>query len=70
MIASALGAVMERFRNGTASLGDAGDLGREAAKMGSDALHRLSKEVERRPLVTLGVAVGVGLLVGLASHRR
>ena len=70
MIASALGTMVDRFRNGTGSLGDAGDLGREAARVGNDALRRLSKEVERRPLVTLGVAVGVGVLVGLASHRR
>jgi ElaB/YqjD/DUF883 family membrane-anchored ribosome-binding protein len=70
VVASALGAVAERFRNGAASFGDPGDLGREAARMGTDALRRLSKEVERRPLVTLGVAVGVGLLFGLVSHRR
>jgi ElaB/YqjD/DUF883 family membrane-anchored ribosome-binding protein len=70
VIVSALGAIAERFRDGAASFGNAGDLGREAARVGNDALHRLAKEVERRPLVTLGVAVGVGVLVGLASHRR
>jgi ElaB/YqjD/DUF883 family membrane-anchored ribosome-binding protein len=77
VIASALGGIAERFRNGAASFGDAGDLGREAARLGTeaarlgtDALQRVSKEVERRPLVTLGVAVGVGILVGLMSHRR
>lgn len=45
-------------------------LGGEAQKLGNDALRRLSNEVEHRPLVTLAVAVGVGILVGLASHRR
>jgi hypothetical protein len=40
----------------------------EAAKFGNDALRRLSNEVEHRPLVTLAVAVGVGILVGLASR--
>jgi hypothetical protein len=40
----------------------------EAAKLSNDALHRLSYEVEHRPLVTLAVAVGVGILVGLASR--
>ncbi|HMF26015.1 MAG TPA: hypothetical protein VKG24_28370, partial [Pseudolabrys sp.] len=40
----------------------------EAAKLGNDALRRLSNEVEHRPLVTLAVAVGVGILVGLASR--
>jgi hypothetical protein len=37
----------------------------EAAKLGNDALRRLSNEVEHRPLVTLAVAVGVGILVGI-----
>ena len=45
-------------------------LGNEAAKLGNDALRRLSREVEHRPLVTLAVAVGVGILVGLISQRR
>jgi ElaB/YqjD/DUF883 family membrane-anchored ribosome-binding protein len=40
----------------------------EAAKLGNDALRRLSNEVEHRPLVTLAVAIGVGILVGLASR--
>jgi ElaB/YqjD/DUF883 family membrane-anchored ribosome-binding protein len=70
VVVSALAAMADRFRNGAASFGDAGDLGREAARLGTDALQRVSKEVERRPLVTLGVAVGVGILVGLMSHRR
>src|SRR5712691_4478168 len=68
-VASALGAVANRFRAGAASIGGAAEIGNEAAKLGSDALRRLSREVERRPLVTLGVAVGVGILVGLAGTR-
>jgi hypothetical protein len=40
----------------------------EAAKLGNDALRRLSNEVEHRPLITLAIAVGVGILVGLASR--
>jgi ElaB/YqjD/DUF883 family membrane-anchored ribosome-binding protein len=49
---------------------EAAKIGSEAAKLSNDALRRLSDEVEHRPLVTLAVAVGVGILVGLASHRR
>jgi ElaB/YqjD/DUF883 family membrane-anchored ribosome-binding protein len=52
------------------SIGDAAKIGNEAARLGNDALRRLSKEVEQRPLVLLGVAVGVGILVGLVSRRR
>jgi ElaB/YqjD/DUF883 family membrane-anchored ribosome-binding protein len=74
VVASALGAVADRFRAGNVSFGDAAKIGneaaREAARLGNDALRRLSKEVEQRPLVLLGVAVGVGILVGLASRRR
>jgi ElaB/YqjD/DUF883 family membrane-anchored ribosome-binding protein len=70
-IASALTNVAQRFRGGADSVShEAAKLGNEAAKLGNDALRRLSREVEARPLVVLAVAVGVGILVGLASHRR
>ena len=65
VVASALSSVADRFRDV-----DTAKIGNEAARFGTDALRRLSKEVEHRPLVTLAVAVGVGILVGLVSHRR
>jgi hypothetical protein len=53
---------------------EASKIGSEAAKLGNDALRRLSKELEHRPLVVLavavGVAIGVGILVGLARRRH
>jgi len=61
-IAPVLSSIADRFRGGTHSMSD------EAAKLGNDALRRLSNEVEHRPLVTLAVAVGVGILAGLASR--
>jgi ElaB/YqjD/DUF883 family membrane-anchored ribosome-binding protein len=70
-IASALNGMAERLRGGASSMRDeAAKIGGEAAKLGNDALRRLSEEVEHRPLVTLAIAVGVGILVGLASHHR
>ena len=70
-VATALTGMAERFRNHAGSMGDeAARFGGEAAKLGNDALRRLSNEVERHPLVMLAVAVGVGMLVGLASNRR
>ena len=57
-----LSSIANRFRGGTHSMSD------EAAKLGNDALRRLSNEVEHRPLVTLAVAVSVGILAGLASR--
>src|SRR5712691_5086451 len=70
-VAAALSTIADRFRNGAGSMGDeAAKLGNEAAKLGNNALRRVTREVEHRPLVMLAVAVGVGILVGLASHRR
>jgi hypothetical protein len=85
-VAAALSSIAERFRNGAGSMSDeAAKFGTEAARFGAkygneavrlgtrygnDAMHRLADEVEHRPLVTLAVAVGVGILVGLVSHRR
>jgi hypothetical protein len=43
-------------------------LGQSGYSRTNDALRRLSNEVEYRPLVTVAVAVGVGILVGLASR--
>jgi ElaB/YqjD/DUF883 family membrane-anchored ribosome-binding protein len=43
--------------------------GNDAAGFGNDALNRLSTEVEHRPLMTLAVAVGVGILIGIAGRR-
>jgi ElaB/YqjD/DUF883 family membrane-anchored ribosome-binding protein len=69
-IASALSSIAERLRGSADATGDeAAKIGSEAARLGNDALRRLSKEVGHRPLVTLGVALGVGILVGWASHR-
>ena|SRR5215468_2419064 len=70
-IATSLTSIAEQFRGGAGVATDeAARIGGEAVKLGNDALRRLSREVERRPLVILAVAVGVGILVGLASHRR
>src|SRR6266480_1130057 len=60
-IAPVLSSIADQFRGGAHSMSD------EAAKLGNDALRRLSNEVEHRPLVTLVVAIGVGILVGLTS---
>jgi len=44
--------------------------GNDAAKLGNNALRRLSQEVETRPLPTLVTAVGFGILIALLLHRR
>jgi ElaB/YqjD/DUF883 family membrane-anchored ribosome-binding protein len=67
-IASAVTEIVDRFRSGRRLAGDeAARFGSEAAKVGNDALRRMASEIEHRPLVTLAVAVGVGLLIGMAG---
>lgn len=63
-LAAALTSVANSFRDGR------GEPSKwEAARLGDDALRRVSDEVARRPLVTLAIAFSMGLLVGLASRR-
>jgi ElaB/YqjD/DUF883 family membrane-anchored ribosome-binding protein len=74
-IASAVSEIVDRFRSGGRLAGDeAVRVGNQAvkigAKIGNDALYRIAREVEHRPLVTLAVAMGVGILIGIAGRRR
>jgi len=69
-IASALSGVAERLRGRADSVRDeVAKISGDAAKLGNQALRRLVDEVEHRPLITLAVAIGVGILVGLAGHQ-
>jgi hypothetical protein len=76
-IAEVLGPILsdirDLFRRGQRAAVDA-SLGNEAvrfgAKAGSDALDRISDQAKHRPLVTLAVAVGIGVLIGFASRRE
>jgi hypothetical protein len=49
-----------RFGNDAAALG---------VKVGNDALRRVADEIEYRPLTMLAVAVGVGILIGMAGAK-
>jgi ElaB/YqjD/DUF883 family membrane-anchored ribosome-binding protein len=71
-IAAAVTEIVDRFRSGRRLAGDeAMRFGHEAAKfgtkVGNDTLQRVASEVEHRPLVTLAVAIGVGVLIGMAG---
>lgn len=69
-VASALFGWADRFRQGANSLGDqSATIGKDAAKLGRVALRRVSAETEQHPLFALAVAVGVGVLIGIASRR-
>ena len=53
---------------------EAANFGNEAvktgARVGSDALDRIATQAKNRPLVTLAVAIGVGILIGIAGRRN
>jgi ElaB/YqjD/DUF883 family membrane-anchored ribosome-binding protein len=73
-ISAALSGWSDRFRESAGLIGDQSAalstrLGKDAAKAGSAALSRLSDETEHRPLFALAVALGVGVLIGVASRR-
>jgi hypothetical protein len=70
-VSALLNDMLDRFRRGGATAREgAVRYGNEAAeagaRYGSGALARMSAEVEERPLLTLGVALGVGVLIGAA----
>jgi ElaB/YqjD/DUF883 family membrane-anchored ribosome-binding protein len=70
-IAGALGGWADRFRQGAASIGgQSADLSKDAVKLGGSALQRVTSETEAHPLFALAVAVGGGLLIGMASRSR
>jgi hypothetical protein len=73
-IAAILDDIVNRFRHGQrAAIDGAADLGGEAVKAGSQALGQISGQVSgqaaRRPLLTLTLAVGLGILIGIAAKR-
>jgi ElaB/YqjD/DUF883 family membrane-anchored ribosome-binding protein len=60
-----------RFRQGASSLGDQSTaFGKDAARYGNAALTRISDETEQRPLLAIAVALGVGILIGMAARGR
>ena len=70
-IATILSEMVDRFRKGGRVAGDqAGRFGNQAldlgARYGSDALERVASQAEERPLFTVGVALGIGILIGAA----
>ena len=70
-ISTIVNEMVDRFRQGRQAAGDqAGRLSNQAlnlgAKYGSNALQEVASEVEDRPLVTIGIALGIGILIGAA----
>lgn len=70
-VASALSDVADRFRGRARAAGeDAAAWSDEALKFGNDTLRKITRDIEQRPLVTLGVALGIGALAAIVFARR
>ncbi len=78
-IAAAVNEIVDRVRSGRRLAEDEAvrfghDAAKFGAKLGNDALQRVANEVEHRPLATLAVAIGIGILIGMAGgmakHRQ
>ena len=70
-ISTIMSDMIERLRQSGQAAGDrAAQLGSRALSLGgrygSNALDRVSAEAEDRPLITVGVALGIGVLIGAA----
>jgi hypothetical protein len=66
-IASALSDWAGRFGQSARLIGNRSTvLRKDASQLGSVALNRLADEAARQPLLTLAIAVGVGILIGTA----
>ena len=74
-IVPVLNEIVDRFGRGQrATVDEAASFGNEAlkigAKIGSDAIEQVATQAKKRPLITLAVAIGVGILIGMASRRN
>lgn len=68
--ADMFGDVAGRVRDGAERFGrDAMRFGRRAAELGEMSVDRFAKDIGVHPLMLLGVAIGVGALIGAARYR-
>ena len=66
--------LVDRFGRGQrAAVDEAASLGKEAVKIsasvGNDALGRIATQAKTRPFAAFAVAIGVGILIGVAVRR-
>lgn len=66
-VSEALDRIMNRVKDSASGVTQT--VADETTRFGTDAFKKLTDEVENRPLVMLGVAAGIGFLVGMANRR-
>jgi ElaB/YqjD/DUF883 family membrane-anchored ribosome-binding protein len=70
-VGTALEEIADRFRNGAGyATREAGRIGQRAGAAGRESYEYLKGEVDAHPLALLGVAAGIGLLIGVSLYRR
>jgi ElaB/YqjD/DUF883 family membrane-anchored ribosome-binding protein len=74
-IAPILSDIVDRFRRGQrTAIDEASNYSDQAisagTRIGSDALAQFTRQARDYPLLTVGVALGIGLLIGFASRRN
>jgi len=62
-ISGLTGQVANRAKDNARSMSD------EVAKFGTNALRRAVREIDRRPLLTVAIAAGVGFIVAMARRQ-
>ena len=68
-LASSLFGWADRFRRNANTFGDQSSaFGKDAVELGRSTLSEVSARTGQHPLFALGVALGVGVLIGLASR--
>ncbi|HWM83196.1 MAG TPA: hypothetical protein VNQ56_14145 [Pseudolabrys sp.] len=65
-VSEALAGITARIRDGASNASE--KVVDEASRIGSDAVKRLSAEVDQRPMLMLAIAAGVGFLLGLSRR--
>ena len=63
-VGQALAGIMERVRDSSENLTE--DVVHRAGKASTNAFKRITREIERRPLLLLAVAAGLGFALGMA----
>lgn len=63
MVADTLAEFAERLRSGAVSVTG-------AARAGTGAMQRIAGELEKRPFMTVAIALGIGFLAGMAGRRE